>query len=309
MAKRDFISMVDAGRDLGGLLDAAEEAKAKLRSGERWEPLKGRTLGMIFEKSSTRTRVSFEVGMFQLGGHALYLNPNDLQLGRGETIEDTARVLSRYVDAIMYRAFSHEKMVALARHATVPVINALDDLEHPCQILADLLTVREHRGKLKGLRLAYLGDGNNVCNSLLLGCAMVDMDITVGCPKGYEPNGEILDKAKEIARRTGSQVRILHDPAEAARGADVLYTDVWVSMGMEKEREDRERIFAPYQINGATVARAAKDCIVLHCLPAHRGLEITDDVVDGPHSVVFDEAENRLHVQKALLVDLLRQAP
>ncbi len=305
MAKRDFISVLDAEANLGRLLDVAADLKANVRADRRQEPLRGKTLGMIFEKASTRTRVSFEVGMFQLGGHALNLDPNDLQLGRGETIEDTARVLSRYLDAIMYRAFSHEKMVALARHSTVPVINALDDLEHPCQILADLLTVREHKGGLKGLHLSYLGDGNNVCNSLLLGCALTGIDITVGCPPGYEPNAAILAQARSIAAASGSGVEIVHDPHRAVKGADVLYTDVWVSMGMEGEREVRERVFVPFQLNRTVLALAAKGAIVLHCLPAHRGLEITEDVIDGRQSVVLDQAENRLHVQKALLLHLL----
>ncbi len=303
MGKRDFLSVLDVGDRIEGLLDAATRLKKGAVSTGTRGPLKGQSLAMIFEKPSTRTRVSFEVGMFELGGHALYLNPNDLQLGRGETIEDTARALSRYVDGIMYRAFSHEKMVRLAAAATVPVINGLDDLEHPCQILADLFTIRERKGKLRGLKLAYVGDGNNVCNSLLLGGALSGMQVTVGCPAGYEPDARILANAREVAR--GTPVEVLRDPREAVRGADVLYTDVWVSMGMEAEREQREAIFRPYQVNRSLVEATSKDSIVMHCLPAHRGLEITDDVLDGPRSVVWDQAENRLHAQKSLLVDLM----
>jgi len=246
--------------------------------------------------------------MSQLGGHALYLNPQDLQLGRGETIADTARVLSRYVDAIVYRAFRHDDVVELAKHTTIPVINGLDDLEHPCQALADLFTVHEHKGDLKGLRLAYVGDGNNVCNSLLLACALVGMDAVVGCPRRFEPAPSILKHAKEVAARTGSKIVILQDPVDAVKGADVVYTDVWVSMGMEKEKGERERIFEPYQVNQLLMNKAKEDAILMHCLPAHRGLEITDEVIDGPKSVVWDQAENRLHAQKALLVTLLGAA-
>ena len=297
--------MLDVERDLIGILELAASIKNRTKAGEPYEPLRGKSLAMIFEKSSTRTRVSFEVGMTQLGGHALFLSPNDLQIGRGETIADTARVLSRYVDGIMYRAYRNENMRELARHATVPVINGLDDKEHPCQIIADLLTIQEHKGTLKGLKLAYVGDGNNVCNSLLLGCAEVGMHMAAGVPEGYEPDPKLVSEARRISMTTESKIEIVHDPAEAVRHADVLYTDVWVSMGMEKERELREHLFLPYQINAALVARAKPDAVVMHCLPAHRGLEITDDVVDGPQSIVFDEAENRLHAQKAVLARFL----
>jgi ornithine carbamoyltransferase len=260
---------------------------------------------MIFEKSSTRTRVSFEVGMTQLGGHALFLSPNDLQLGRGETIADTARVLSRYVDGIMYRAFRHEDVRELARHATVPVINGLDDREHPCQIIADLLTIQESKGSLKRLKLAYVGDGNNVCNSLLLGSAIVGMAMTAACPPGFEPNPEILEEARQIAKEKGSSLEVVHDPKSGVRGADVVYTDVWVSMGQEKDREKKEQVFRPFQVNAKLLDHAKPDAVVMHCLPAHRGLEITDDVIDGPRSIVLDQAENRLHAQKAILVRFL----
>ncbi len=303
--KRDLLSMLDVERDLVGFLELAANLKNRAKAGEPYEPLRGKSLAMIFEKSSTRTRVSFEVGMIQLGGHALFLSPNDLQLGRGETIADTARVLSRYVDGIMYRAYKSENVRELARHATVPVINGLDDKEHPCQILADLLTVQESKGDLTGKKLAYVGDGNNVCNSLLLGCAIVGMHMSAGVPKGYEPDSRLLAEARRIAEGTGARINVVHDPAAAARHADLLYTDVWVSMGMEKEKEARERTFLPYQVNEKLVSAANADVEVMHCLPAHRGLEITDDVVDGPHSIVFDQAENRLHAQKAVLVRLL----
>lgn len=300
--------MLDVEKDLIGILELAASIKNRQKAGEVYEPLKNKSLAMIFEKSSTRTRVSFEVGMTQLGGHALYLNPSDLQLGRGETIADTARVLSRYVDCIMYRAFKHEDMLELARNASVPVINGLDDFEHPCQVISDIFTIQEKKGKLKGLKLAYVGDGNNVCNSLLLGCAIVGMDISVSTPKGYEPHAQLTAKAREIAARSGSRVHVVQEPRIAAKDADVLYTDVWVSMGMETEREEREKVFRHYQINQDLLKVAKKDAIVLHCLPAHRGLEVTDEVMDGPQSAIFDEAENRLHAQKAILVRLLQVA-
>ncbi len=304
-AKRDLLSMVDVEKDLVGILELATSIKNRTKAGEAYEPLRGKSLAMIFEKSSTRTRVSFEVGMTQLGGHALFLSPNDLQIGRGETIADTARVLSRYVDGIMYRAFKSENVRELARNATVPVINGLDDKEHPCQIITDLMTIQEHRGDLAGLKLAYVGDGNNVCNSLLIGCAEAGMHMTAGVPKGYEPDPLLLGAARRIAAGTESQIEVVHDPFEAAKDADVVYTDVWVSMGMEKEREEREKIFLPFQVNEKLVSAAKHDALVMHCLPAHRGLEITDEVVDGTQSIVFDEAENRLHAQKAILVRLL----
>jgi len=305
VAKRDLISMLDVEEDLIGLLELALTVKRRLKAGEAYEPLRGRTLGMIFEKASTRTRVSFEVGMTQLGGHALFLSPNDLQLGRGETIADTARVLSRYVDGILYRAYTHEHVRELARHATVPVINGLDDREHPCQVATDLFTVQEHKGNPKALKLAYVGDGNNVCNSLLVGCAILGMHVSAGVPKGYEPDATLLGAAKRIAKENGSSVHVVHDPFDAVKDADVVYTDVWVSMGMEAEKEAREKTFLPYQVSEKLVSAAKPDAVVMHCLPAHRGLEITDDVIDGPQSIVFDQAENRLHVQKAILARFL----
>ena len=303
--KRDFVSMRDVREDLVGLLELAASIKNRTKAGEPYEPLRGRSLAMIFEKSSTRTRVSFEVGMTQLGGHALFLNPNDLQLGRGETIADTARVLSRYVDGIMYRAFKHEHVRELARNATVPVINGLDDREHPCQTVSDLFTIQERKGHLKGLKLAYVGDGNNVCNSLLLGSAMVGMDTTAACPAGYEPDPELLREARQIAKDRDAAIDVVHDALSAVRGADVVYTDVWVSMGQEREKEEREKVFRPYQINAKLLDHAKPDAVVMHCLPAHRGQEITDEVIDGPRSIVFDQAENRLHAQKAILARFL----
>ena len=307
-AKRDLLSILDVERDLVGLLELAGNLKNRAKAGETFEPLRGKSLAMIFEKASTRTRVSFEVGMSQLGGHAVNLSPQDTQLGRGETIADTARVLSRYVDAIMYRAFRHEDMIELARNATVPVINGLDDLEHPCQIISDLFTVLEVRKKLKGLKFAYVGDGNNVCNSLVLGAPVVGAHISVGCPPSNRPDAGIVEQGKRVAATTDARVRVVSDPKEAVAGADVVYTDVWVSMGMEKEKVEREKLFRPYQVNSALMKHARDDALVMHCLPAHRGLEITDEVIDSPQSVVFDQAENRLHAQKAILLRLMSAA-
>lgn len=303
--KRDLVSMLELTDDLPQILDLALNLKNIQTANERHEPLKDKSLAMIFEKPSTRTRVSFEVGMTQLGGHALYLSTSDLQLGRGETIADTAKVLSRYVDAIMYRGYEHSKTVELAREATVPVLNGLDDLEHPCQIVADLFTIMEKKEDLSGLKLAYLGDGNNVCNSLLLGCAMSSMNIQAACPEGYHPDSGILRTAKEIGEENNVSVEVIRSAEEAVSDADVIYTDVWVSMGDEAEKAARLEVFAPYQVNEELVSKAKDDCIVMHCLPAHRGEEITDGVIDGDRSVVFDQAENRLHAQKAILVHLI----
>lgn len=294
-----LLSIMDMEDRLEGLIDHGIALKGSKYS----EELKGKSLAMIFEKSSTRTRVSFEVAMTQLGGHALYMSPEQMQLGRGETVEDTAKVLSRFVDGIMYRAYSHEMMAKLAANSSVPVINALDDVEHPCQIVADLMTIKEKKGRLRGLKIAYVGDGNNVCNSIILAAPIVGMDAAVGCPRGYEPS--MLEKAKELAGKYGTKMEVFEDPKKAVEGADAVYTDVWVSMGMEKERETRERLFMPYQVNNALVRSAKKDFLFLHCLPAHRGLEVASEVIDGDHSVVFDEAENRLHAQKAILLELL----
>lgn len=291
------------------ILEQSGRLKEKQRRGEPHRILEGKTLAMIFEKPSTRTRVSFEAGMYQLGGHALYLSANDLQLGRGETIEDTAKVLSRFVDCIMARTFSHDTVVGLAKFATVPVINALSDYEHPCQILADLLTVKEEKGKLRGLKMAYIGDGNNVAHSLMIGCAKAGMHVAIAAPNGYQPDPKITRLATEEAKKFNVTVEVTADPAVAAKDADALYTDVWISMGQEKEQAERLKIFGPYQIDGALLKHAKPDAIVLHCLPAHRGMEIAAEVMDGPQSRVFDEAENRLHTQKALLTLLLSKTP
>lgn len=306
MGVKHFLTMPDlSATQIGSILDRAEDLKRRLRDGEPHELLHGKTLGMIFAKPSTRTRVSFEAAMAQLGGHAIYLGMENLQLSRGETIADTARTLSRYLDAVVARLFDHGDLVELARHSSIPVINGLTDLHHPCQTLADLLTIREHKGKLGGLKVAWVGDGNNVCNSMMLGCSLMGMDISVACPKGYEPPAEIVGMARKHASEGGTMVEILREPKEAVRGADVVYTDVFVSMGMEKERARRLRAFRGYRVDSDLLNRAKADAIFMHCLPAHRGEEVTDEVIDGPRSVVFDQAENRLHAQKALLLHLM----
>jgi len=287
--------------DIINLLDAASDLKEKRKRGKTTDELKNKTLAMLFEKSSTRTRISFEVAMTELGGHAIYLNYKDVQLGRGESVADTARVMSRYVHAIMARVYKHETLTELSENGTVPVINGLSNLEHPCQLLADLLTIREYKGKFKGLNFAWIGDGNNVCNSAMLACTITGMKMTVACPQGYEPNEQIVSKAREL----GGTVNIITDPLKAAKKADILSTDVWVSMGDEEEYDQRLRDFKPYQINSNLLEQAKHDVMVLHCLPAHRGEEISGEVVDGPNSAVFDQAENRLHIQKALLLKLL----
>ncbi len=301
--KRDIISMLDLEDDLMEFLELARRVKEE--PARYSKALEGKSLGMIFEKPSTRTRVSFEVAMTQLGGHGLYLSTRDLQLGRGETVEDTAKVLSRYVDGIIYRGFGHQITRELARHSTVPVINALDDAEHPMQILADLLTVLERKGDLRGLKLAYIGDGNNVANSLALGAAMAGMHFVIACPEGYDPDENLWREAERLARERGGKVEIVRDPLEAARGADAVYTDVWVSMGDEEERDRRLKVFRPYQVTVEVMERAKEDAIFMHCLPAHRGEEVAQEVIDGRWSVVFDQAENRLHAQKAALLKLL----
>ncbi|HHY82599.1 MAG TPA: ornithine carbamoyltransferase [Clostridiales bacterium] len=268
--------------------------------------LQGKTLAMIFSKSSTRTRVSFEVGMYQLGGKALFLSSSDIQLGRGETISDTAQVLSRYVDGIMIRTFKQSDVEDLAKYGTIPVINALTDLLHPCQALADIMTIYEKKHAWKWLKLAFIGDGNNVAHSLMIACSKIGMDFSISCPAGYEPDEQITASAKQNAEISGSKITITHDPKEAINGADAVYTDVWSSMGQEAEIEERKQVFAPYQVNSSLFSLAKPDAIFLHCLPAHRGEEVTEDIIDGPNSVVFDEAENRLHVQKAILALLLK---
>lgn len=300
----DFLSIDDLSPDeLLHLVDLAGRVKAQ--PGDFVHALEGKQVALVFEKPSTRTRVSFEAAVTSMGGHAIVLRGDELQLGRGETIEDTGRVLARYVDCIVVRTFGQDRLERLAEAATVPVVNALSDFSHPCQCLADLQTILEHKRGLAGIALSYLGDGNNVAHSLMFGGAKVGMDVRVGCPPGYDPYPQVLERSTEIAESTGGRVVVTHDPGEAVRGADVVYTDVWASMGQEAEAEARAAIFAPYQVNSQLTASAADDAIVMHCLPAHRGEEITAEVIDGPRSVVFDQAENRLHSQKALLAWLL----
>ena len=299
---RHFTKVADWSDDeLLAVLDLADRLKAAHRRGEEHRLLPGRTLAMIFQKPSTRTRVSFEVGVYQLGGIGLYLAAGDLQLGRGETIRDTATVLSRYVDAIMIRTFAQADVEELAEHATVPVINGLTDDTHPCQALAAAMTVRERLGRLEGVRIAYLGDGNNVCASLMVAAAKLGMEFVAATPEGYEPAPEAIELAREAAAASGATVELLRDPQQAARGAQVLYTDVWTSMGQEAESERRLRDLTGYAVDEAALRLAAPDAIVLHCLPAHYGEETTEAVLHGPQSAVWDEAENRLHSQKALL--------
>ncbi|HEX2239665.1 MAG TPA: ornithine carbamoyltransferase [Actinomycetota bacterium] len=304
MSKRDFLSISHlSAQELQQLLDSAAEAKknpSKLAGA-----LAGKQVALIFEKPSTRTRVSFEAAISTMGGHAIVLRSEELQLGRGETIEDTGRVLSRYVDAIVLRTFRQNRLEQLAEAATVPVINALSDFSHPCQCLADFQTIIEQKGELSGRALAYLGDGNNVVHSLLFGGSKMGMDVRVATPSGYAPDWGVVERAQETAAETGGRVTVTEVVAEAVVGADVLYTDVWASMGQEEEAAARRQAFEHYQLNGEVLAMAKDDAIVMHCLPAHRGEEITDEVLDGPQSVVWDQAENRLHSQKALLAWLL----
>lgn len=292
--------------DINEIIDTGIRIKKEHKEGKQPLYLQGKTLAMIFQKPSTRTRVSFETGIFQLGGVGLYLGPNDLQLNRGETISDTAKVLSRYVDVIMARVFSHDDIEGLASNATVPVINGLSDLSHPCQVLADLQTIKEHKGTLKGLKLAYIGDGNNMAHSLMNGCAKVGMHFAMAHPAGYEPDSKQLEQAQSTAKETGCEVLITKDAREACTGADVIYTDVWTSMGQEEEKKKRLNDFAGFQVNSDLVKVAKKDYIFMHCLPAHRGEEVSAEILDGPNSVIFDEAENRMHTQKAIMVLLAK---
>ena len=303
---KDLLSIHDLSTsEVYEILELSRELKHKQKQGIEHHILKGKTLGMIFQKSSTRTRVSFEVGMWQLGGSALFLSSNDLQIGRGEPVRDTARVMARYVDGIMIRTFSHAEVEELAHYADIPIINGLTDLLHPCQALADIFTVLEHKQNLEGLKMAYIGDGNNMANALMHVCAKVGMHISVATPAGYEPDKRMVAQAQADAVLSGSRIALTNDPLEAAEGADVLYTDVWASMGQEAEQMARRRVFADFQINNTSLAVADKNAIVMHCLPAHRGEEITNEVMEGPQSVVFDEAENRLHVQKAIMALLM----
>lgn len=303
---KDLLSVHDlTAAEIDAVMQLSKDLKSKQRQGEVHHLLKGKTLGMIFQKASTRTRISFETGIWQLGGNGLFLSANDLQIGRGEPIKDTARVLSRYLDGIMIRTFSHEGVEELARYASIPVINGLTDLMHPCQALTDIFTAYEYKQDLKGRKMAYIGDGNNMAHSLMHACAKVGMDIAVATPSGYAPNARITAEAQADAKATGAAITLVTDPFEAAKDADVLYTDVWSSMGQEAEQMMRSRIFIDYQINSELLSVAKPDAIVMHCLPAHRGEEITDEVMEGPQSVVFDQAENRLHVQKAIMVLLM----
>jgi len=301
--KKDFLSVYDlTRRDFDRIFSHAATLKAMLKDGIIYQPLAGKTLGMIFDKSSTRTRLSFEAGMYQLGGLAIYLNSRDTQLGRGETIADTARIVSRYLDAVMIRTFAQESVEEFARHATIPIINGLTDLMHPCQIVSDLFTIVERKGTYEGLKIAYVGDGNNMANSWIDAAAKLPFKLTLACPKGYDPDARILERGRKKAPKG---VSLFRDPVQAVKNADVVYTDVWASMGQESEQEARAKVFEGYQVNRKLMQHAKPDAIVMHCLPAHRGEEISAEILDGPRSVVWDEAENRLHVQKAILEILL----
>ena len=297
MMKRDFLTLSDLSPgEIQRLLKRAAELKAGKDANKC--PLIGKSVGLLFEKSSTRTKVSLEVGIYQLGGQAIYMNPKEIQIGRGETIHDTAKVLSRYLHAVVIRTYSHDTLVEFASHSSIPVINGLSDLHHPCQALGDLMTIAEKKGRLKGVRLAYVGDGNNVANSLIEAAAMTGINLSVACPKGYEPSSDVLGRARIAAK---SAINVMNDPKRAVKGADVVYTDVWVSMGQEEEAAEKKERFSNYQVNRRLLSYADKDVIVMHCMPAHRGEEIAGEIIDGPQSAIFDQAENRLHTQKALL--------
>lgn len=298
----DLLSVCDIQNDVENILKIAKKFKEGKIEGK---PLEGKALAMIFQKSSTRTRVSFDVGMYQLGGRPIFLSSSDLQMGRGEPISDTAKVLSRFVDGIMIRAIEHDDVVELAEYSDVPVISGLTNLEHPCQALADMLTIKEHLGEFKGKKLCFVGDGNNVCNSLLLITAILGMDMSVACPEGYEPNEDILKKAEKLASENNAKITITSDIKEAVSNSDAIYTDVWVSMGDEAEEAKRQKDLSPYQVNKELMSYANPDAIFMHCLPAIRGEEVTREVIDGPQSVIYDEAENRLHAQKAVLYHFL----
>lgn len=304
MAKRDLISVLDMKDEWPELVDLA--IKLKKERGNHGAPLKGKTLAMMFEKPSTRTRISFDVAITELGGHALYIDVSKMHMGHGETVEDTSKVMSRFVHGIMYRAFDYKMMDKVGENATIPVISGLDNLEHPCQALADMVTIKEKKGSFRGKKLVYLGDGNNVCNSLLYSSAIMGLDMVACCPATRMPNAEIMLGAARIADANGSKIIASHDPMEACKDADILYTDTWISMGDDTPEDKAMKIFKMYQINSELLSIANDDCIIMHCLPAHRGYEITAEVMDGPHSVVFDQAENRLHAQKAVLYTLLK---
>jgi ornithine carbamoyltransferase len=303
MMKRDFLTLSDLSPgEIQRLLRRAAELKTGKDANKC--PLIGKSVGLLFEKSSTRTRVSLEVGIYQLGGQAIYMNPKEIQIGRGETIHDTAKVLSRYLHAVIIRTYSHDTLVEFASHSSIPVINGLSDLHHPCQALGDLMTIAEKKGRLKGVRLAYIGDGNNVANSLIEAAAMTGINLSLACPKGYEPASDVLKKARTSAK---GDISVMNDPKQAVKGADVIYTDVWVSMGQEKEAAKKMERFRKYQVNRRLLSYADKNATVMHCMPAHRGEEIAGEIIDGPQSAIFDQAENRLHTQKALLEFLLAE--
>ncbi len=314
MMKKDLVSLADLGKkEILSLFELTKELKEKQKKGKKYTPLVGKTLAMIFQKPSTRTSVSFAVGMYQLGGLPLIFNVEELQLRRGESLADTAKVFSRYVDGVMIRTTNHQDMLEFAKHTTIPVINGLTNLEHPCQVLSDLYTILEvyqspiTNHQLPKLKVVFLGEGNNVANSWILGAGILGLNLTICAPQGYEPDKKIYQEGKKIAQKTGAKITVSDNPQEAVKNADILYTDVWVSMSDEKkvDLEERRKIFQPYQLNTQLLNKAKPNCKVMHCLPAHRGEEITDEVMDGPNSIVFDQAENRLHLQKALLVQLL----
>ncbi len=302
--KKDFISIHDLTRyEFFELMDQTQKIKDDPEDYRK--KLKNQILAMVFEKPSLRTRMTFEVGMLELGGKAIYLSPNEIQLGKRETVEDVAHNLERWVDGIMIRTFAHDNILRLAKASSVPVINALTDLLHPCQAMADFFTLKEHKGNISEIKLAWVGDGNNVCHSLMFAAAKAGCKMSAAVPKGYEPNAEIVKLAREDGQGSNFELTVTHDPAEAVRDADAIYTDVWTSMGQEAEKEARLRLFAPYQVNEALMAKAKDDCVFMHCLPAHRGEEVSAEVFDGPRAIVFDEAENRLHAQKAIMLRLM----
>ncbi len=303
---KDLISLHDlTSEEIKNLLELGIKLKNEQKNNIPHPILKGKTLGMIFTKSSTRTRVSFEVGMTQLGGYPLFLSSNDIQLGRGETIHDTAKVLERYLDGIMIRTYAHSDVIELAEEASIPVINALTDLLHPCQVLADLMTTYEHKGKLEGLKFAYIGDGNNMAHSIMYGCAKAGLNCAIATPGMYQCDAEVVENAKADFKKSGKDLIITQDPIEAIKNADVVYTDTWVSMGQESEKAEKVKVFGDYQVNAKLWKYADNDAIFMHCLPAYRGFEVTEEIIDGPHSVIFDEAENRLHAQKAVMATLM----
>jgi len=307
--KKDILTIQDLEiEDLESLLTLSAELKTMLRHGTIHQPLKGKTLGMIFRKPSTRTRISFEVGMIHLGGAALFLEIHSLQMGRGESVSDSAKIFSRYLDGLLVRTFEHSEIEEIAEHSRVPVINGLTNQFHPCQIIADLFTIQEKLGRLKGVRVTYVGDGNNVANSWLFGAAKMGLILTISSPPGYEPDSDLVEKAKVIAGSTGAEIHLVQDPTEAVKMADIVYTDVWTSMGDEQEREERLKVFQGYQVNELLLSLAQPDAWVMHCLPAHRGEEISAPVMDGSRSIVFDQAENRLHTQKAIMQTLLKNS-